>query len=324
LPTVERGSIKLDLHRRDFTINTLALRIDGHHYGDLYDFWGGLNDLNLGLVRVLHSLSFVDDPTRMLRAVRFEQRFGFEIESRTLQLLTEALSLMARVSGDRIHHELDHILDEPRGDRMISRLEKLELLKAIHPDLVYDPWLQDRFDMIPHSRPVGQWFLLNAHDWDHLTWLEFRRMLIYGLWLVRLEPGKVKSIGERIKHPAKPLNELVAASKLLLSSSEMLSLKPSQVTVLLDEYPVNSIAIVYLGTEDEQVKEILRDYSESYRFIHSELNGNDLRACGLSPGPVYRRILSQLRAAWLDGDITSTEQEKDLFDQLVKQALSQS
>jgi tRNA nucleotidyltransferase (CCA-adding enzyme) len=92
LPTVERGSIKLDLHRRDFTINTMALRLDGYHYGELQDYWGGLNDLRNGLVRVLHSLSFVDDPTRMLRAVRFEQRFGFSIEERTLELLKEAIN----------------------------------------------------------------------------------------------------------------------------------------------------------------------------------------------------------------------------------------
>jgi tRNA nucleotidyltransferase (CCA-adding enzyme) len=76
LPTVERSSIKLDLHRRDFTINTMALRLDGRHYGDLYDYWGGLRDIRRGLVRVLHSLSFVDDPTRMMRAVRFEQRLA--------------------------------------------------------------------------------------------------------------------------------------------------------------------------------------------------------------------------------------------------------
>ena len=93
LPTVERGSIKLDLHRRDFTINTLALRLDGYHYGELHDYWGGLNDLRSGFVRALHSLSFIDDPTRMLRAVRFEQRFAFQIEERTLELIQEARSL---------------------------------------------------------------------------------------------------------------------------------------------------------------------------------------------------------------------------------------
>ena len=87
---MERGSIKLDLHRRDFTINTLALRLDGRHYGELQDYWGGLNDLKEGLVRVLHPLSFVDDPTRMLRAVRFERSLDFHIEKRTLELLVEA------------------------------------------------------------------------------------------------------------------------------------------------------------------------------------------------------------------------------------------
>ena len=104
LPTVERGSIKLDLHRRDFTINTLAMRLDGNHYGELHDYWGGLADLHTGLVRVLHSLSFVDDPTRILRAIRFEQRFGYKIGDRTLELLTAALPLLDRVSGDRLRH----------------------------------------------------------------------------------------------------------------------------------------------------------------------------------------------------------------------------
>jgi tRNA nucleotidyltransferase (CCA-adding enzyme) len=140
----------LDLHRRDFTINTLALRLDGYHYGTLYDYWGGLNDLRQGLVRCLHSLSFVDDPTRMLRAIRFEQRFGFRIEERTLHLLTEALQLISRVSGDRIRHEIDHILDEERAVQMLARLHDLGLLKAIHPDLKWDDWIQK-----PNQLPFG-------------------------------------------------------------------------------------------------------------------------------------------------------------------------
>ena len=94
LPTVKKSSIKLDLHRRDFTINTMAVRLDGKHFGDLYDYWGGLNDLKNKVIRVLHSLSFVDDPTRMLRAIRFEQRFNFHIEERTLHLLKEARNLL--------------------------------------------------------------------------------------------------------------------------------------------------------------------------------------------------------------------------------------
>ncbi len=136
------------MHRRDFTINTLALRLDGHHYGELHDYWGGLNDLRLGVLRCLHSLSFVDDPTRMLRAVRFEQRFGFKIEERTLQLLKEAKPLIERVSGDRIRHELDHILDEQQAEQMLTRLDELGLLSAIHPDLTWEDWIRSRFEII--------------------------------------------------------------------------------------------------------------------------------------------------------------------------------
>ena len=111
----------------------MALRLDGHHYGELHDYWGGLNDLRDKLVRVLHSLSFVDDPTRMLRAVRFEQRFSFSIEGRTCDLLLEALSLIGQISGDRIRHELDHIMDEDERVRMLDRLSELGMLKEIHP-----------------------------------------------------------------------------------------------------------------------------------------------------------------------------------------------
>ncbi len=136
LPQVERSSIKLDLHRRDFSINTLALRLDGRHYGELYDYWGGFADLEAGLIRVLHSLSFVDDPTRLIRAVRFEQRFHFSIEDRTFQLLSEATDLIQQVSGDRLRHELNLILQENDPLPALSSLEELGLLKSIHPELL--------------------------------------------------------------------------------------------------------------------------------------------------------------------------------------------
>ncbi|MBI5713992.1 MAG: CCA tRNA nucleotidyltransferase, partial [Chloroflexi bacterium] len=135
LPEVERGSIKLDLHRRDFTINTLALRLDKDSFGDLLDFWGGEKDLRDGLIRVLHSISFVDDPTRILRAVRFEQRFNFKIEPRTLELISHALPLLDRVSGDRIRHELEAMLKEREPEKHLARLGELKILKQIHPEL---------------------------------------------------------------------------------------------------------------------------------------------------------------------------------------------
>jgi tRNA nucleotidyltransferase (CCA-adding enzyme) len=320
LPTVERGSIKLDLHRRDFTINTLCLRLDGNHYGDLYDYWGGMNDLSRGLVRVLHSLSFVDDPTRMLRAVRFEQRFGFQIETRTLQLLSEALSLITRVSGDRIHHELDHILDELKSGPMIHRLEELGLLKAIHPGLKVDAWFQNQLSLMPLVKPADHW-LFNAHEWGNIPWNEFRRMVIYGLWLVRLDPTQIKSVCDRLKHPSEGSGDILAANKLISLLDDICTLKPGQATEILDEYPLRSIVISYLAVGDNNSRQLLNEYFVRFRFVHPNMNGNDLRANGLPPGPVYRQILTRLRAAWLDGDIHTVEQEKELFEQLIREAL---
>jgi len=164
LPTVERGSIKLDLHRRDFTINTLAMRLDGRHYGELHDYWGGLEDLQERLVRVLHSLSFVDDPTRILRAARFEQRFDFHIENRTMQLLLEARPLVSRLSGDRIRHELDHILASVRVSQIMRRLHELELLDEISPVLTWDAWLEERMGRLAQFKGWDEWIGRGADD----------------------------------------------------------------------------------------------------------------------------------------------------------------
>jgi tRNA nucleotidyltransferase (CCA-adding enzyme) len=236
LPTVERGSIKLDLHRRDFTINTLALRLDGRHYGELHDYWGGLNDLRLGLVRCLHSLSFVDDPTRMLRAVRFEQRFSFAIEERTLQLLREAISLLGRVSGDRVRHELDHILDEEHAASMLMRLDALGLLAAIHPGLAWDEWLEGRLKVWSQKSAGLNWQVWEGNetasslrtkepvtqvdrpasagqDPARKLWngMPRKRVLAYTLWLIRITEKWVNEVLVRLKTSG-PLEEVILAA----------------------------------------------------------------------------------------------------------------
>jgi len=148
LPTVERGSIKLDLHRRDFTINTLALRLDGRHFGELHDYYGGLSDLQKRRIRVLHSLSFIDDPTRMMRAVRYEQRYGFQIEPRSLQLMDEAKPLVARLSEERLRHELDLIVEEPHAPAILARLAELNLMTSISDILPWNVELRERLDSV--------------------------------------------------------------------------------------------------------------------------------------------------------------------------------
>jgi tRNA nucleotidyltransferase (CCA-adding enzyme) len=320
LPTVETGSIKLDLHRRDFTINTLALRLDGYHFGDLYDYWGGLNDLRQGLVRVLHSLSFVDDPTRMLRAVRFEQRFGFRIEERTLQLLHEAVSLLSRISGDRIHHELDHILDEEHAVEMLSRLHELDLLYTIHPDLVWDDWLRQNLAALPVELPGAEWGLFENEKNPQAAWKHMRRLLAYMLWLIRLPAMRIQAVALRLKIPRNQVGDILAASKLFHDLPGLAPLPPSAIVNRLEEVPLISIYAACLAASDFEPCELLTTYLTHWRKVRPSINGNDLKRLGLPPGPNYKWIINSLRDAWLDGEISSVEQEQILLEKLLCEA----
>ncbi len=307
LPTVARGSIKLDLHRRDFTINTLALRLDGRHYGDLHDYWGGLADLERGLIRVLHSLSFVDDPTRMLRAVRFEQRFGFEIETRTRQLMDEAHPLLDRLSGERVRHELDLMLDESSAAAMLDRLDALGLLKAIHPAL---PWTRGLRAVIEKglSLPVRSDFDLDPD----------RRSLAYVLWLMTLPVEEIESLAGRLRFPASLTRILVHASRVWADLPGLAGKKPSVWVAALADVPLLAVYAAYLQHDNELVCRGLADYLSKWRHVHPVTDGHALRRLGLPAGPVYQKILGRLRSAWLDGEITTEEGEKLLLEKLLE------
>jgi tRNA nucleotidyltransferase (CCA-adding enzyme) len=309
LPTVERGSIKLDLHRRDFTFNTLAIRLDGPHYGDLHDYWGGLNDLNQKLIRVLHSLSFVDDPTRMLRAVRFEQRFEFEIEPRTLELLEAATGLLARVSGDRIRHELDHIFAEPAAGRMFARLGELGLLEAIHPGLGRVPGGR----MFAVREPDEEWDLEPELRGDSLE-----RVLPYLYWWVDAAPADARRFSRRLKLKQSVERVLLDAVRLKGELDRLAGASPSVLTQQLDEADRLAVFAVRSTIEGSPLAESFDVYARTWRHVKPESDGRTLAERGLPAGPVYKTILTRLRSAYLDGEIETYAEELDLLDDLVE------
>lgn len=311
LPTVERGSIKLDLHRRDFTINTLALRLDGRHYGELLDYWGGLNDLRAGLVRVLHSLSFVDDPTRMLRAVRFEQRFGFCIEARTLQLMDEARPLLEKLSPERVGHEIDLILDEPGAVAMLARLDELGLLKAIHPALPWNEALKARLTAGLDQSPPPTWGAL-----PDLRAVPRRRALGYLLWLSDLSPEQIHAVCARLRLPVTLRIALLAAHHLRADLPGLIGAKPSAVVARLDEVPPLALFAVWLMAAPEE-RSPLEAYLARWRLVRPQTTGHTLQARGLTPGPHFRKILRRLRDAWLDGEVTTGQEEQTLLEKLI-------
>ena len=313
LPTVERGSIKLDLHRRDFTINTLALRLDGRHYGELQDYWGGLNDLRDRLVRVLHSLSFVDDPTRILRAARFEQRFKFSIESRTMDLLKEAIPLLDRLSGDRIRHELDHILVEATASRILSRLQELNLLTTIEPALVCDDWLVARLETLRTFQPEDCWNLVGYSNDP-----QRKRDLSYILWFIRLSSEELQRVIDRLRIPTNLVNVIFSANDLWRNREALASASSSEVVAVLDAVSPLSRFGFFLASFDKKLREVIHMYNTCWQYITPTINGHDLEERGVPPGPIYRKILSGLRAAWVDGNITSKDEETALLEELLQ------
>ena len=312
LPTVERSSIKLDLHRRDFTINTLALRLDGRYYGELYDFWGGFADLRQRIVRVLHSLSFVDDPTRMLRAVRFEQRFGFSIEQRTLELLSEAIPLLEKVSGDRIRHELDHILIEECAPEMIARLSELNLLKAIHPRLLWDEWFAKRLGSALTATPEPEWNILPEVDIQAM-----RTDLAYILWMLRMPLPVVRQVTSRLKFSAELSRTVLATRQVWEDLPALVGAPPSTAVDRLEGAPLLALYAVYLASDQVEWRDLIMNYVTRWKGVRPTINGHDLRARGLPPSPAYKTILKSLRDAWLDGRVKNEAQEANLLEELI-------
>lgn len=312
LPTVKPGSIADDIRRRDFTINTLAIRLDGAHFGGLRDDLGGMDDLKNRIVRVLHAQSFMDDPTRMYRAVRYAERYGFRIAESTLALIPEAQPLVAKLSAQRIRRELDLILEEWNAAAMLARLADLDLLQPIHPALNFDPSMRERVANLHTYRGLqhlSPWNITKGeqmHDSD-LGWL---------LWLMSLAQEQVSALNDRLHFTADLLASLFAASMMYADQSSFVGLKPSQCVERLESYPVNAVEAVGYVAKDPRVKELFDEYISKWRYIKPRTTGDDLKALGIEPGPRYAVILRQLRDAWLDGVVKTEEEEKRLLEKI--------
>lgn len=314
LPTVETSGIKLDLHRRDFTINTMALRLDGHHYGELLDYWGGLKDLRKGIIRVLHSLSFVDDPTRLLRAARFEQRFGFKIEKRTLELMENAFEVIKRVSGDRLRHEFNLILQETRASSILERLARLGVLTAIHPELGRLQHEKSQIPVIITPDMMAKWDLPSE-----VAGMPVQLAVNWLVWLGPISSDNIEKVCSRLRLPAVIRSALMASVALLDRQREINGITPAALVGMLEHQPMLAILAARLVSPDKVFAEKLEQYAVKLRHVQPGVSGADLTRMGLKPSPRYRTILGELRTAWLDGTISSKDEEAALLQKLLEE-----
>lgn len=301
LPLVTPGSINDDLARRDFSVNAMAFPLSPSD-GFLIDPLGGFDDLRAGVVRTLHRRSFVDDPTRMVRAVRYEQRFGFTIHKSTLDDMSEAVSAghMDVVSGDRWRHELERILDEDDPVAPLQRAVQLGLMEGIHP----------AFSKLLMDEDSGLRKVVSLASSDDKTEPD----VCFAALFSPLSGANAEGVIQRLRLPER--QAALARDTIELRESEAriraASGRPSELArTLAGVDPAAASAWAELSS-DKVVANALRQYVSDLRFVKPELSGAELLQMGVVEGPEIGRVLGRLRDARLDGMVVSKEEEVSL------------
>ncbi|MCA0452546.1 MAG: CBS domain-containing protein [Chloroflexi bacterium] len=308
LPTVYSSSIKLDLQRRDFTINTLAIQLSpASTFGNVVDFYGGLRDLKAKLIRVLHSLSFIDDPTRILRAIRFSHRLGFEVEARTLELMSTALPMLGRITGERLRNELALMLRESEPEKGLLILQQRGVLTAITPVFEIP---EEALETFARVRLEAATIFKQPEEVDEFYW---------HILAACLKPSAVEALCERLLFGRKMAESMLQASRLVERASELAQadLRPSAVVSRLEGMSEIALAALWYVEDNTTVRQWLERYWAELRQRQPIATGDTLRAKGLKPGPCYSLILRRLRDAWLDELVKDKKQEDELIDHLI-------
>ena len=307
LPTVELSSIKKDLYRRDFTVNTLAVRLNRNRYGELIDFFGGLRDIKDRTIRVLHSLSFVEDPTRVLRAIRFEQRFDFHLSKHTLNLIKSAVTmkLFNRLTGERIYTELVLMFSEAEPLKVLIRMKELDLLKFIHPNLKATAEAEKLFTDIGETLT---WFRLLYLD------LKIEKWFVYFLGLLdRIKDPAAEETLARLAAPERTRDRVRQARAryrdVLYVFYREPDLSPSRVYELLNALDTEALLLMMAKAKQEKAKKYISLYLTHLRNVKVMITGDDLKAMGILPGPRYRELFDELLDAKLDNTVRNRDDE---------------
>ncbi len=310
LPTVEQSSIKKDLYRRDFTINALAVRLNGKGFGDVLDFYGGQRDLNDKVIRVLHGLSFVEDPTRVFRAVRFETRFGFHLGRDTVALIEGAvkMNLFHRLSGHRLLEELKLLLDEREPKQALKRLAEFDLLRFIHPKLEWSNRLESLLESV---KQVVDWHRLLYLDRKVEVWL------VYFMSLLEVLPERaVMEVLKRFPFSEPEATKLKATRvdchAVIRRLGRRPPPKPAETYRLLSGLSEETLLGLMAKSKGESVKRQVSAFLTTYQHVKPVLTGIDLKAMGLKPGPHFKKILDRVLDARLNGEVKTESEEHEL------------
>ena len=297
LPTVAAGTIEEDLQRRDFTINAIALGLTGRYEGRILDPVGGLGDVSRGMVKILHSASFEDDPTRIFRAIRYEQRLGFRLENGTKQRIADALEggMLSTVSADRLRRELALILEEDRPIQILTRAGNLGVMQSLYSPLRQVEWLR-AFDEGQEKQEPLALLAAIAYPMNEL---------------------EVQGFIGRLNMPTSWSDAVTGMTQLatLEPVLKRAELSPVGVFRKLEGRQSASIRALMQLTDSSVVKQRLSYYLERQRFVRPMLRGGDLVELGVPEGPSVGEILRLLLERRLEGEVATLEDERAMVMQ---------
>ncbi len=320
LPTVERASLRHDLYRRDFTVNTLALCINSDRFGQLTDHFGGQQDIQERVVRVLHNLSFVEDPTRVFRAIRFEQRLGFHIAPHTENLIRSAvrMHLPDKLGGERLMSELVQIMREKDPVAAIHRMSSLGFLCFIHPSLKLVPSTER---VLQETGQVMAWFRLLYLEDNCEPWQVYLMALCDGL-----KPDEFQGVCVRLAISGRLASHLCSQRRLVFTTQNAIKrhlksaagVRNSQLYAWFGSFTVEILLYMAARASSEQVRRFVSLYLTRLRTVVPMLDGESLKELGLEPGPLFRLIKDRLLHARLDGEVSSRAEEATLALSLIR------
>jgi tRNA nucleotidyltransferase (CCA-adding enzyme) len=300
LPSVQPGSLKDDLLRRDFSINAMAVSLNSEDYGRLIDYYGGLDDLRNKLIRILHEKSFADDATRIWRAARYKQRLDFHIETGTRNLLERDLPMLKTISGDRLLYEIECVFGEELPEKVFARAGDLGALAYLNPELRVDREWPAWFDearrlSLPQKPPAGLYMALLTFKLDSAA---IEQLIEY----LKIDRAIGKTLRESQK--IKALHEELSEEKM----------RPSAIYLRLHGYAEEAVTANLIASGSSRARRNIGLYLNELCYVKTSLNGDDLLALGITPGPSIKALLGRLLNARLDGEVSSREDEVRLLN----------
>ena len=290
LPQVEESCLRDDLFRRDFTINSMAICLNTEHFGELVDYYGGKRDLQQRQIRFMHNISFIDDPTRMLRAIRFSERYQFNLAKETQEALYTAIEsgVLSKLSVERFTEEILLIFKEPNYLAMGRALISSGLFKA---------WFGEDYDWNFNSEEVE-----DSADWS----LNMR-------WLMSISKMNSRTIEKLLDWVC--LNKSLRDDTMIFVRTRQTLKEPltlSEMDSLLNKVPKG---VVMALARDDRFNKSIMECLEAGQRIHMSLDGKALLQMGVKEGPEIGKILDRVRMAWLEGRICTAEEEKGIVRQ---------